>query len=83
MSQLGMVYVPPGFAHGFYVTGTKPAHVMYKVTEYYSPEHERSVRWNDPAVNIYYESTQPIISDKDMNAPLLKDAENNFVWRKR
>jgi dTDP-4-dehydrorhamnose 3,5-epimerase len=80
MSQLDMIYVPPGFAHGFYVSGMEPAHVIYKVTDYYSPGHERSIRWNDPDLNISYRSTRPIMSDKDINAPLLKDAENNFVY---
>lgn len=80
MTQLSMVYVPPGFAHGFYVTGMYPAHVVYKVTDYYSPQHEGSVRWNDPTINIYWENVNPIITDKDMNAPLLEDAKNNFVY---
>ena len=81
ITHFNMVYVPPGFAHGFYVTGMYPAHVVYKVTEYYSPQHEGSVRWDDPFLDICKSDVEPmIISDKDMNAPLLKDATNNFVY---
>lgn len=84
-----MLYIPPGFAHGFVVENWYPysAEVIYKTTEYYSPEHERSIRWDDPDLNVSWNVSggnkkQFIISDKDFNAPLLKDAENNFVWKK-
>lgn len=79
-AQVHMVYVPPGFAHGFYVDGFNSAHVIYKVTEYWSPECERSVRWNDPEIGIELDDDCLRMSEKDMNAPLLKDAENNFVY---
>ena len=77
--QNKMVYVPPGFAHGFFAYGGADAHVVYKVTEYYSAEHERSIRWDDPDIGIDILAARLNISDKDANAPLLKDAENNFV----
>lgn len=74
-----MVYVPPGFAHGFQV-GSTTAHVIYKVTDYYSPEHEASIRWNDPAIGIKWSEQTPLIAPKDAEAPLFGEAENNFVY---
>ena len=74
-----MVYVPPGFAHGFQV-GSTTAHVIYKVTDYYSPEHEASIRWNDPEVGISWSPHTPVLAPKDANAPLLGEAKNNFVY---
>ncbi|RED33826.1 dTDP-4-dehydrorhamnose 3,5-epimerase [Paenibacillus sp. VMFN-D1] len=69
--------VPKGFAHGFctLVPGTQ---VLYKVDEYYSPEHDRGILWNDPALGIDWPVSSPILSDKDQRHPLLKDAELNF-----
>lgn len=72
-----MLWVPPGFAHGFYVVSDY-AEFVYKCTELYAPEHERSIRWNDPDLAISWpliSGQQPILSDKDANAPLLKAAE--------
>ena len=70
------LWVPPGFAHGFVVT-SDTADVIYKVTAYYSPEHDRGIRWNDPDIGIEWPlaGLQPLLSGKDTNAPLLKDAE--------
>ncbi len=69
------LWIPPGFAHGF-VALTDAADVIYKVSDYYSPEHDRSIRWNDPDLVIEWPLTgDPIISDKDANAPFLRDAE--------
>ncbi|MFC4252007.1 dTDP-4-dehydrorhamnose 3,5-epimerase [Sinimarinibacterium flocculans] len=69
------LWVPPGFAHGFCVT-SDTADVIYKVTAYYSPEHDRGIRWNDPAIGIAWPlETAPQLSPKDEKAPLLHDAE--------
>lgn len=69
------LWVPPGFAHGFIVL-TKQAEVLYKTTEYWHKEHDRSIRWNDPELNIdWYAMDYPILSEKDAAAPFLKDAE--------
>jgi dTDP-4-dehydrorhamnose 3,5-epimerase len=69
------LWVPPGFAHGFLAL-TDPADVLYKVTEYYSAEHDRSIRWNDPDLGIVWPlDAEPILSDKDAGAPYLRDAE--------
>jgi dTDP-4-dehydrorhamnose 3,5-epimerase len=71
------LWVPPGFAHGFYVL-SESADFLYKTTDYYIPDFERSLLWNDPGIGISWPSetgTQPIISAKDTNAARLADAE--------
>lgn len=69
--------VPQGFAHGF-CTLAANTQVIYKVDEYYSPEHDRGIAWNDPSLNIDWPVSSPVLSDKDTRHPLLKDAELNF-----
>lgn len=69
--------VPQGFAHGF-CTLVPNTEVLYKVDEYYSPEHDRGILWNDPELGIDWPVSQPTLSDKDSKHPLFKDAENNF-----
>jgi dTDP-4-dehydrorhamnose 3,5-epimerase len=60
-----MLWVPRGFAHGFRVV-SPTANVLYKTTDFYAPEHERTVAWNDPALKIAWElDGEPIISAKD------------------
>jgi len=67
------LYIPPGFAHGF-LTLSDVAHFEYKCTEYYFPEDEGSMRWNDPEINISWPNFEDlIISDKDMQAPFFSD----------
>ena len=69
------LWVPPGFAHGFLAL-TDSAEVVYKVTEFYSPEHDRSLRWDDPDLGIEWPlEGKPVLSDKDARAPSLQDAE--------
>jgi dTDP-4-dehydrorhamnose 3,5-epimerase len=63
-----MLYVPAGFAHGFQ-TLTDDSEVFYQISEWYSPEHARGVRWNDDAFAIRWALTDPIISDKDRSYP--------------
>lgn len=69
--------VPKGFAHGF-CTLVPNTQVLYKVDEYYSPEHDRGILWNDPALNIDWPISEPLLSDKDRNHPTFADAEMNF-----
>ncbi len=78
LDETVMFYIPPGFAHGFYAAGN--ADVIYKTTEYFSLECDRSIRWNDPDLNINIQMTNVKISEKDRLAPCLKDADNNFVF---
>ena len=74
-----MLYVPPGFAHGFQVL-TNSAEIMYKCTAEYSPADDRGIIWNDPGLNIAWPLKNPLLSAKDTAHPLLKDADNNFLW---
>ncbi|MGL4663253.1 MAG: dTDP-4-dehydrorhamnose 3,5-epimerase [Culicoidibacterales bacterium] len=70
--------IPKGFAHGF-MTLTEDVEVQYKVDELYSPEHDRSLLWSDETISINWPlDVEPVISDKDKNAPKLTDAEYNF-----
>lgn len=65
-----MMYVPEGFAHGFQ-TLKDDTEVFYQMSEFYSPEHARGVRWNDPAFGIEWPLNTKIISEKDKNYPLI------------
>jgi dTDP-4-dehydrorhamnose 3,5-epimerase len=75
-----MMWIPPVFAHGVQTT-SDVAEVIYKVTSEYSPSHDRSIRWNDPAIGIDWPVANPILSKKDAKAPLLHDVDNNFIWK--
>lgn len=74
-----MMYVPPGFAHGFCVMSAE-ADLVYKVTVEYSAESERGILWNDPAIGIEWRVSSPSLSPRDMRLPLLRDADNNFEY---
>lgn len=70
-----MVWVPPGFAHGFLVL-SDGADVLYKTTDYYAPEHERCLRWDDPTVGVAWPLAGfPILSAKDRSGLFLDRAE--------
>lgn len=72
------LWIPPGFAHGFLVL-TDWADFLYKTTGYYNSGADRSVRWNDPSLNIRWPvSEEPLLSNKDQTAPLLAGAEYYF-----
>ncbi|NEQ98560.1 MAG: dTDP-4-dehydrorhamnose 3,5-epimerase [Cyanothece sp. SIO2G6] len=71
------LWVPPGFAHGFVVV-SDVAEVLYKATDFYAPQHERSILWNDPTIGIEWpvsENDEVLLSQKDQAGKLLKDAE--------
>lgn len=70
-----MLWIPPGFAHGFYVL-SEQAEVLYKATDYYAPQWERTILWNDPALGIRWPaSPAPIVSPKDAVGLPLSQAE--------
>ena len=69
------LWVPVGFAHGFCVV-SESAEVLYKTTDFYAPEHERSILWNDPEIKIDWPlSDKPLLSPKDAAGARLRDAE--------
>jgi dTDP-4-dehydrorhamnose 3,5-epimerase len=70
-----IAWIPPGFAHGFLVV-SEVAEFLYKTTDYYAPEHERCLLWNDPALAIDWPlAGEPLLSDKDRRGVPLADAE--------
>jgi dTDP-4-dehydrorhamnose 3,5-epimerase len=73
------VFVPVGFAHGF-VTLEPNTEVLYKVSAFYSPHHERGIRWNDPALGIDWgiAESEAVLSGRDTQHPLLSDAQDLF-----
>ncbi len=75
-------YIPQGFAHGFHVLSER-AVFTYKVDNPYMPSHERSLRFDDPQIGIDWQITDPenvILSEKDKNAPLLAEADINYIY---
>ena len=72
------MWVPNGFGHG-YLTLTDFAEVQYKVDEYYSPVYERALAWNDPSIGVDWGIDDPILSQKDLDAPQLADCEINLT----
>jgi dTDP-4-dehydrorhamnose 3,5-epimerase len=70
-----MLWTPPGFAHGFQVL-SESADLIYKTTEYYAPQFERTIVWNDPDLNIEWPiSQQPVISEKDLRGMQFRKAD--------
>ena len=77
-----MLYIPPGFAHGFYVQ-SESATVVYLTTEEYAPELDAGILWSDPMLSIDWPSQTPLVSRKDSELPLLEDGDNDFAyWHK-
>lgn len=74
-----MIFIPKGFAHGF-VTLTDDVEVLYKVDEYYSKGNDRSIRYDDESIGVNWSIECPILSQKDQNAPLLRDSDINFIY---
>lgn len=73
------LFIPRGFAHGF-LTLTDDVEVQYKADEYYAPEFDRSIAYNDMEIGIRWGILDPILSAKDKNAPKLCDSDINFVF---
>ncbi|MCI1735286.1 MAG: dTDP-4-dehydrorhamnose 3,5-epimerase [Bacilli bacterium] len=76
-----MLYIPKGFLHGF-VTLSDDVEVQYKVDDYYFKENDRSVRFDDPAIGVAWPVVPKEMSQKDLSAPLLKDSDCLFDYRK-
>ena len=74
-----LLYIPEGFAHGFCVL-SEEADVLYKVNQEYSSEHEKGIIWNDPDIEIKWAIDNPILTEKDLQLPKLRSAENNFTY---
>jgi len=74
-----LLYIPTGFAHGFSVLSER-ALVAYKCSDYYNAEAERGLLWNDPALDIDWKVSDPILSDKDKKQPHLKDIPNKDLF---
>lgn len=70
--EMVQFWIPPGFAHGFCVLSDE-ARVYYRCTDFYHPEDESGLKWNDPDLNIPWPVSQPTISPKDANLPCLRD----------
>ena len=71
------LWIPPGFAHGFVVL-SESADFLYKASDWYAPEHERGIAWNDPSIGVEWPLAtigEPLLSDKDRAAPTLAQAE--------
>lgn len=74
------LYIPQGFAHGL-LTLVDDVEIQYKVDHLYSKPHDRSVRFDDPEIGVDWGVTDPILSQKDLDAPLLKDSDYNFIYK--
>lgn len=74
-----IVWIPPGFAHGFSVLSEETI-FSYKCTKLYSKEHERSIIYNDEDINIDWKVDHPIVSEKDLNAKSFKEIEKDFIY---
>lgn len=72
-----MIWIPPGFAHGFLVQ-SELAEIEYRMSDFYAPNHERTIRWDDPEIGVDWplpEGEAPVLADKDAAGAWLKDAE--------
>jgi len=74
------ILIPRGFLHGF-LTLTDNVEIIYKLDNYYNKEADRSVRWDDPELNIDWGIVNPILSEKDKNAPYLRDSDIDFYYQ--
>lgn len=75
------IYIPKGFGHAC-IALVDDTEVQYKVDEFFSPENDRAIVWSDPELAIDWGMDTIIVSDKDKNAPMLKDCDVNFIYEK-
>jgi dTDP-4-dehydrorhamnose 3,5-epimerase len=78
--KLNQIYVPAGFAHGFVVV-SEVVQFVYKCSDFYDPKDERSIIWNDPALNIAWGIDDPVLSPRDAASPLLADLPQAMLPR--
>ncbi len=71
-----LLWIPPGFAHGFCVLGDQTADVVYKCTATYDPKTEGGIHWNDPELKISWPLDEPLLSPRDLQLPFLKDTRD-------
>ena len=69
-----MLYIPPGFAHGFAAL-SEDVHLLYKCTHEYDPQADAGIRWDDPEIAVAWPIDRPVLSEKDRNLPFLRQAE--------
>ena len=70
------LYIPEGFAHGYYVM-SETAEIVYKCSDIYHPEYEQGIRWDDPEIGIEWPGTEPVLSKKDIKLPKLRSLNLN------
>lgn len=76
-----MLFIPKGCLHGF-VTLTDDVEISYKVDDIYSPENDRSICFSDPDIGVEWGTDDPVLSEKDKKAPLLKNSDVKFFYKK-
>ena len=75
------LFIPRGFGHAF-ISLTDDTELLYKADNYYSPEHDRAIRWSDPDIGIMWGESEPIVSERDAKAPLLRELiMDNNKWK--
>lgn len=74
-----MLYIPKGFGHGF-VTLSDDVEVLYKVDEYYNKESDRSIKFDDKEIGVDWGISSPVLSQKDLSAPLLCESDTDFIY---
>jgi len=77
--KMNQIWIPPGFAHGFSVLSEEVI-FMYKCTNFYSKADERAILYNDPDLNIDWKVEDPVVSEKDLKAPLFRNIAPDFVF---
>ncbi len=78
--NMKQLYIPKGFAHGF-LTLEDGCEVQYKVDSFYSPEHDRCIRYDDKDIGVQWGVDSPLLSEKDAKAPYLKERKADFIWK--
>ena len=75
------LFIPKGFAHGF-LTLEDDCEVQYKVDSFYDQEHDRNIRYDDPDIGVEWGVSEPLLSEKDLGAPYLRERGKDFLWER-